>query len=135
MSDEKLNINTNPKKLQATSYKLVTYKDLIVWQKSMELVTTIYKLTENFPRGELYGLVSQMRRSAVSTPSNIAEGRRRSTRKDYRQFLIIAYGSGAELETQIEIAKRLLFGKDLDHSKADGLLDEVMRMLNKMTNG
>ncbi len=135
MSDEKLNINTNPKKLQATSYKLVTYKDLIVWQKSMELVTTIYKLTENFPRGELYGLVSQMRRSAVSIPSNIAEGRRRSTRKDYRQFLIIAYGSGAELETQIEIAKRLLFGKDLDHSKADGLLDEVMRMLNKMTNG
>lgn len=115
--------------------KIHSYKDLIVWQKSMELVTGIYNLTETFPKGELYGLVSQMRRCAVSIPSNIAEGRRRSTGKDYRQFLIIAYGSGAELETQLEIVKRLSFGKGLDCTKVDSLLNEVMRMLNKMING
>ena len=75
-----------------------------------------------------------MRRSAISIPSNIAEGRRRGSKKDFRQFLIVAYASGAELETQIEIAKRLSFGKNLDYAKIDSLLNEVMRMLNKMTN-
>ena len=87
--------------------KINTYRDLIVWQKSMDLVVEIYKLTKNFPKSEIYGLTSQMKRCAVSIPSNIAEGRRRGSRKDYRHFLIIAYGSGAELETQIEIVKRL----------------------------
>lgn len=110
-----------------------TYKELTVWQKSMDLVVAIYKLTEQFPNSETYGLVSQMRRSAVSIPSNIAEGRRRGSRKEYRQFLIIAYSSGAELETQVEIAKRLSFGKSLDYAKVDSFLDEVMRMLNKIT--
>lgn len=71
-----------------------------------------------------------MRRSAVSIPSNIAEGRRRGTRKDYRNFLAIAYGSGAELETQIVISKKLSFGI-MNYSKVDSLLDETMRMLNK----
>lgn len=112
--------------------KIHSYKDLIVWQKSMELVVEIYKLTEKYPKSELYGLTSQTRRSSVSIPSNIAEGRRRGSQKDYRQFLIIAYGSGAELETQIEIAKRLSFGKNLNFSKVDLLLLEVMKMLNKM---
>lgn len=111
-----------------------TYKDLIVWQKSMDLVIAIYALTDGFPKTEIYGLTSQMRRSAVSIPSNIAEGRRRGSRKDFRQFLIIAYASGAELETQIEIVKRLQFGINLNYKKVDNLLDEVMRMLNKMTN-
>jgi four helix bundle protein len=109
-----------------------SYKDLIVWQKSLDLVLEIYRLTENFPTDEKYGLTSQMKRSAVSIPSNIAEGRRRGSRKDFRQFLIIAYGSGAELETQLEIAKRLPFGKNLDYILIDQLLSEVMRMLNKM---
>ncbi len=109
-----------------------TYKDLIVWQKSVELVIAVYKLTDQFPKSEIYGLTSQMRRCAVSIPSNIAEGRRRGTKKDYCQFLIVAYGSGAELETQVEIAKRLPFGKRLDYTNVDSLLDEVMRMLNKM---
>jgi len=130
MSDEKLNIS--PKKLPPTSYKLVTYKDLIVWQKSVELVVAVYNLTEQFPKSEIYGLTSQMRRCAVSIPSNIAEGRRRGTKKDYCQFLTVAYGSGAELETQIEITKRLSFSENLDYKKADSLLNEVMRMLNKM---
>lgn len=98
----------------------------------MDLVTEIYKLTEAFPRSEMYGLVSQMRRSAVSIPSNIAEGRRRGGRNEFRQFLIIAYSSGAELETQIEISKRLSLGRDLDYLNSDEILDEVMRMLNKM---
>lgn len=73
-----------------------------------------------------------MRRAAVSIPSNIAEGRRRGSRKDYRQFLIVAYGSGAELETQVEIAKELDFIKQSDSTKIVQLLTEVMKMLNKM---
>jgi len=113
---------------------IYSYKDLIVWQKSMDLVVEVYKLTDNYPKTEIYGLTSQTRRSSVSIPSNIAEGRKRSSRKDYRQFLIIAYASGAELETQIEIAKRLSFAKNSDFDEVDKLLDEVMKILNKMTS-
>lgn len=116
-----------------TQAAIHTHKDLIVWQKAMELVVAVYELTEHFPRAELYGLITQMRRRAVSIPSNIAEGRKRGSRKDFRQFLIMAYSSGGELETQVEIAKRLPFGKSLDYRKVDALLDEVMRMLNRMT--
>jgi len=115
--------------------KIQTYKDLIVWQKAMDLVVEVYSLTDKLPRTELYGLVSQMRRCAVSIPSNIAEGRRRGTQKDFRQFLIISYSSGAELETQIEILKRLPFSMKLDYNKTDSLLLEIMKMLNKMING
>ena len=86
---------------------LNSYKNLIVWQRSMELVVEIYSLTQKFPKEELYGISSQMKRCAISIPSNIAEGRRRDGKKEFRRFLIIAYGSGAELETQIEISKRL----------------------------
>ena len=109
-----------------------SYKDLIVWQRSMELVVALYELTEKYPKEEIYGLTSQTRRSGVSIPSNIAEGRYRGTKKDYLQFLRIAYGSGAELETQIEIAKRLTTTKNLDFITVDSLLEEVMKMLNKM---
>ena len=111
-----------------------SYKDLIVWQKSMDIVVDIYKLTDNFPKSEIYGLTSQIRRCAVSIPLNIAEGRGRGkgSKKDYRHFLIIAYGSGTELETQIEIAKRLQFDKNLNFVEVDSLLNEVMKMLNKM---
>lgn len=112
-----------------------TYKDLIVWQRAMEVVVAIYELTEQFPKSELYGLSSQMRRAAVSIPSNIAEGRRRGGQKEFRHFLLIAYSSGAELETQIEIAKRLPFGKNLFYSKVDSLLIEVMKMLNTILGG
>lgn len=109
-----------------------TYKDLIVWQRSMEVVVEIYKLTDQYPREEIYGLTSQIRRAAVSIPSNIAEGRSRGTKKDFVQFLRIAYASGAELETQIEITKRLPKTMGLDYMKVDSLLLEVMKMLNKM---
>lgn len=110
-----------------------SYRDLMVWQKSVDLVIEVYKLTEDFPSSELYGLTSQMRRAVVSIPANIAEGRRRGTRKDYRQFLLYAYGSGSELETFLEIAKRLSFASNLDYSKTDKLLLEIMKMLNTMT--
>ena len=111
---------------------LNSYNDLIVWQKSMDLVVEVYKLTENFPKSEMYGLISQMRRASVSIPSNIAEGRRRGSRKDFCRFLYNSFGSGSELETQIEVSKRLPFGKELAFSKVDSLLDEVMKMLSKM---
>ena len=109
-----------------------SYKELIVWQRSMELVAAVYELTEKFPKEEVYSLTSQMRRCAVSIPSNIAEGRNRGTKRDYLQFLRIAYGSGAELETQVEIAKKLKTTRHLDYDKTDSVLLEVMKMLNAM---
>ncbi len=113
---------------------LQTYQELIVWQKAMQLVKGIYLFTEEFPRSEIFGLISQMRRSAISIPSNIAEGNRRGTRKDYRSFLINAYGSGAELETQLEISRQLDFGSEENRQKSERLLDEIMRMLNRVTS-
>lgn len=109
-----------------------SYKDLIVWQRAMELVEEIYTLTNEFPKEETFGLVNQMRRATVSIPSNIAEGRTRSYRKEYRQFLLNAYGSGAELETQVLISKKLPKTKNLDYKKVDELLNEIMRMLNTL---
>ena len=111
-----------------------SYENLIVWQKAMDLVILIYELTQSFPKEEMYGLTSQLRRASVSIPSNIAEGSRRSSRKDFRNFLLNAYGSGAELETQIKIAKRLQFGKNEDYKEIESLLSEIMRMLNKLTS-
>ncbi len=115
--------------------KTGSYKDLIVWQKSMDLVIEIYNLTSDFPREEIYGLTSQMRRAAVSIPSNLAEGSRRSSRKDFCHFVYTAFGSGAELETQAEISKRLKFGKDEKYQKVDGLLIEIMKMSSKLIDG
>ncbi|MDA1317002.1 MAG: four helix bundle protein [bacterium] len=114
--------------------KIHSYKDLVAWQRAMEVVVSVYTVTNQFPKSELYGLTSQARRAAISIPSNIAEGRLRRTKTDYMYRLSIAYSSGAELETQIEIAKRLPFGSTIDFSKVDSLLNEVMRMLNKMIN-
>lgn len=113
--------------------KVNSYKDLIVWQKSIQLVIAVYDLTRIFPKEEQYGLVSQMRRAAVSIPSNIAEGSRRMSKKEFRRFLLIAYGSGSELETQLEISKNLNLVDNSACVEIDNLLDEVMRMLNKMS--
>lgn len=110
------------------------YEELVVWQKSIELVIEVYASTAHFPKEERYGLTSQMRRASVSIPSNIAEGSKRGTRKDFRNFLINSFGSGAELETQVKIAKRLPFGAEINFQKVDELLDEVMRMLNRMVS-
>jgi len=114
-----------------TENSIKSYQDLIVWKKAVDLVIAVYGFTSEFPKTEIYGLSSQMRRASVSIPSNIAEGRRRSTRKDYRNFLLKSFGSGSELETQIVIAKRLGYCNPENYEKADLLLDEVMRMLNK----
>jgi len=104
------------------------YKDLIVWQKSIDLVDEIYKITRQFPKVELYGLASQMQRSAVSIPSNIAEGQSRNHLLEYVHFLGIACGSSAELETELIIAKRQY--NDLNYTKAESLLLETQKMLN-----
>ena len=89
--------------------KVKSYRELIVWQKAMDFVVVIYQLCSNFPDDEKYGLTNQMKRAAVSIPSNIAEGQSRSSTKDFIRFLYIAKGSNAELETQLEIAVRLGF--------------------------
>lgn len=109
-----------------------TYKDLIVWQKSFELTFLVYEVTATFPSEERYALLPQMRRCAVSIPSNIAEGKMRFSRNEFSKFLKIAFASGAELETQSMIAKRLGYGKDAQWKAIDAILGEVMRMLNKM---
>ena len=90
------------------------HHDLRVWQESVDLVTDIYRVTSNFPRNEIYGLTSQMRRAAVSVPSNIAEGAARTSNKEFLQFLSIARGSLSELETQIMISLNLGFLRDGD---------------------
>lgn len=108
---------------------LKSYKELIVWQKSIDLVETIYTLTANFPQKENHCLVIQMQRAAISIPSNIAEGQKKGL-IEYLKFLRIADASAAELETQIIIAKRLY--SKLDYSKAESLLEEIQKMLNVM---
>jgi len=113
---------------------LNSYRDLKVWQKSVELVVEIYKLTNFFPKNELYGLTMQMRRAAVSIPSNIAEGYSRKHRQEYAQFIRIAFGSGAELETQIFIAKKLRLAPSHKFIRSEELLSEVMKMLNGLNN-
>ena len=86
---------------------LRSYRDLLVWQKALELTVLIYRLSEGFPRTEIYGLTSQIRRASVSVPSNIAEGYGRGSRKEYLQFLFVAQGSLKELETQTILSQRL----------------------------
>ena len=109
-----------------------SYKDLIVWQKSMTLAERVYICTLQFPPEEKYNLVSQMRRSAVSIPSNIAEGRARSSRKDFTQFLRIALGSIHKLKTQLELSLRLSFLAKTDYNETIGTLLEVKKMTFKM---
>jgi len=100
---------------------------LEVWKRSINLVTEIYKVTEGFPKSEMYGLTQQMRRAAVSIPSNIAEGAARNSIKEFQQFLSVAQGSIAELETQLFIAVNLKFIKSVDNLLRE--LDEISKML------
>jgi len=106
-----------------------SYKDLIVYQKSFELCLKVYEMTGSFPKSELYGLTSQMRRAAVSIPSNIAEGQRRKHRREFIQFLTIASGSCAELETLIYLSIELKFIPPENGKSILQDLDEVNRML------
>lgn len=107
-----------------------SYKDLVAWQKSMDLVTAVYQASQRFPKEEIFGLVSQIRRAAVSVPSNIAEGHARTSKKEFQYFLSNARGSLAELETQLTIAHQLAY---IDETGINQLLDglgEVGRILN-----
>ena len=108
-----------------------SYKKLVVWQRSIVLVNEIYKLTSGLPSTEKFGLTSQMRRCAVSIPSNIAEGYRRKNRGEYLHFLSIADSSSAELETQIIICKSNF--PRLEFTRAEDLLEEIQKMLFVMT--
>lgn len=98
----------------------------------MDLVVLIYNLTTLYPKDELYGLTSQTRRASVSIPANIAEGRNRGSRKDFRQFLIIAFGSANELQTHLEIAERLSYINAEKLVKSHSLLLEILKMLKVM---
>ena len=109
-----------------------TYRDLDIWKKGIRLVKDVYKLTEKFPKQEMYGLVSQMRRAAVSIPSNIAEGFRRYHNKEYKQFLYISSGSCAELETQITIAKELKYIQENEEAILLERLDHIGRMISSL---
>ena len=108
------------------------YRDLVVWQKSMVLVTKVYSITRLFPKEELYGLVSQIRRSAVSIPSNIAEGYGRYSTNDYIRFLQIAIGSLYELQTQLEICLNLGYLLKDTFEKAYEQSREIERMLSSL---
>ncbi|MCF7916969.1 MAG: four helix bundle protein, partial [Candidatus Omnitrophica bacterium] len=105
------------------------FKDLKIWQKSVELVEKIYKITKDFPKEEQYSLSMQIKRASVSIPSNIAEGFRRKHNKEYKQFLYIALGSCAELETQLIIANKLDYIKDGQQKELSTLIDYICRMI------
>jgi four helix bundle protein len=105
------------------------FRDLQVWQRAIQLTVVIYRLTQGFPREEIYGLSSQIRRSAVSIPSNIAEGQGRLSAGEFRQFLGISRGSNHELQTQLEIARSLEFGDSVLINQAESLSQEVGKMI------
>jgi four helix bundle protein len=107
-----------------------SYKDLVAWQKSMDLVTAVYRVSQGFPKEEIFGLVSQIRRAAVSVPSNIAEGHARTSKKEFQYFLSNARGSLAELETQLTIAHQLAYINDTGMGQLIIRLGEVGRILN-----
>jgi four helix bundle protein len=117
------------KMAEEQSKKIKGHKDLEVWKKSMDIVESIYKDTARFPKEEIYGITAQMRRAAVSIPSNIAEGAARNGKKEFVQFLYIALGSLSELETQIIITERLRYIPNVD-----SLINECS-IIKKLLNG
>ena len=106
-----------------------SFRDLTVWKKSIQMAVAVYRLTQGFPREEIYGLTSQMRRAAVSIPSNIAEGHGRLGPNEYRQFLGVARGSNFELQTQLEIARALGKGDSKLLAEVESLSHEVGKMI------
>lgn len=110
------------------------FRELIAWQKSMDLAETVYKMTSSFPAEEKYGIVSQMRRSAVSIPSNIAEGQLRKSKKEFSQFISISLGSCAELSTQLELSQRFGFLAENNFKEISKRIDEVMKILHGLRN-
>lgn len=109
-----------------------SYKDLKIWQRSMDMIELIYRITEDFPSKESFGLVSQMRRAAVSVPSNIAEGYGRQSTGSYSQFLSVARGSLFELETQVEICIRLKYIHKTESEKLVAEIVEISKMISSL---
>ncbi len=112
-----------------TDQRIKSYRDLIIWQKGIALVKEVYKLTRKFPRAETFGLMSQLRRSAISVPSNIAEGQARQHTREFRQFLFTALGSLAELDTQLYIALELNYLNTEEIAGIDEKITEIRRMI------
>lgn len=108
------------------------YKELKVWQKSVKLATKVYELTKAFPQDERFGITSQIRRAVVSISSNIAEGAGRASRKEFAQFLSIAYGSCYELDTQLLISNNIGFLSDEELKNIDELINEIQKMIYKL---
>ncbi len=122
------------KRMESTE-KIKNYKDLVVWQKGMELVKNIYQLTNEFPKKEIFGLTIQMRRASVSVPSNIAEGQARHYTREFMQFLYQALGSLSELETQIIIAKELNYISASKEFEIDNQIIELKKMICGLVRG
>ena len=114
--------------------KVKNFRELIVWQKALDLVEETYKASQSFPKDELYGLTSQIRRAVVSISSNIAEGQGRATTREFRHHLSIAYGSLCEVQTQIFIARRLDYLKEEQVIRLLGMTDGVARLINGLSN-
>lgn len=112
---------------------MVSHKELKVWQESIHLVKDVYVITKSFPKEELFVLTSQMRRAAISIPSNIAEGYVRKSTKEFLQFIQIAFGSASELDTQMIIAKELGYIKPEQYAQITQQIDYILRMLNKLS--
>ncbi len=112
--------------------KIEDYKDLIVWQRSMELVEEVYRLVKKLPKEELFALSDQIRRAAISIPSNIAEGYERNSTKEYIYFLSIAKGSRAELETQLLLCTKIHYLNNSDIEKSIFLIQEIGKMINSL---
>jgi four helix bundle protein len=121
--------------MEQKDYKSRSYRDLEVWKLSIDFVKKVYQVTHNFPDSEKFGLINQIRRAAVSIPSNIAEGQGRNSAKEFRQFLAISLGSLAELETQLIIAKEIEY---LTQNGLDALLsplDRIRKMIKGLSKG
>jgi four helix bundle protein len=110
-----------------------SFRDLKVWQKAIDLSVSVYVFTGDFPRSEIYGLSSQMRRACVSVASNVAEGSARGTNRDFRQFVKLARGSNCELQTQLVIARQLEFGDQMKCEKLEALSQEIGKMLSALS--
>jgi four helix bundle protein len=111
-----------------------SFRDLKVWQSSIELTVQVYQYTQAFPRDEVFGISAQMRRASVSIASNIAEGSARGTKRDFRQFVKTARGSNCELQTQLVIARRLGFGEQMKCDEIEARSHEIGRMLTGLSN-
>lgn len=120
--------------MESRMEKSRSYRDLNVWKLSIELVKDIYQVTTKFPPVEIYGLTNQLRRAAISIPSNIAEGQGRNSFKEFKQFLAIALGSLAELETQLIISHEIGYLNGDDSSKLLAALDNIRKMLKALAN-